>query len=124
MADRGIAARGGSCARRWRSSTSIWACACQASFEHEFQLLDEAPPALPFSLEAQRRAEPFAGELMGALLDAGVQPEFLTPEFAAHQFEIPVAPAEGLGAPIAASCSRRSCARSPAGMSCARASHR
>jgi len=70
----------------------------QASFEHEFQLLDEAPPALPFSLEAQRRAEPFAGELMGALLQAGVHPEFLTPEFAAHQFEIPVAPAVGLGA--------------------------
>jgi len=70
----------------------------QASFEHEFQLLDESPPALPFSLEAQRRAEPFAGELMGALLQAGVHPEFLTPEFAAHQFEIPVAPAVGLGA--------------------------
>ncbi len=81
--------------------------------------------ALPFSLEALRRAEPFAAELMGALLEAGVQPELLTSEFAAHQFEIPVEPAEGLAAArIAASCSRRSCASSPAATSCARASRR
>jgi glutamine synthetase len=77
------------------------------AFEHEFQLLPDpgdpagsrsvdAPPAPPFSLEAQRRAEPFAGEVMDALAQAGVQPERIFPEFAAHQFEIPVAPAEGL----------------------------
>ncbi len=69
-----------------------------ASFEHEFQLLTYVPPALPFSLEAQRRAEPFAAEVMGALADAGVQPERIFAEFAAHQFEIPVAPAEGVAA--------------------------
>ena len=81
-----------------------------ASFEHEFQLLADppapaadprsadVPPALPFSLEAQRWAEPFAGEVMGALADAGVQPERIFAEFAAHQFEIPVAPAEGIAA--------------------------
>ncbi len=72
-----------------------------ASFEHEFQLLAdprsvEEPPALPFSLEELRRAEPFAGEAMGALAVAGVQPERFFAEFAAHQFEIPVHPAEGL----------------------------
>jgi glutamine synthetase len=67
-----------------------------SSFEHEFQLLVDAPAALPFSLEAQRRAEPFAGQAMGALLEAGAQPERFLPEFAAHQFEIPVAAAEGL----------------------------
>jgi glutamine synthetase len=86
-----------------------------ASFEHEFQLLadpavrdpvprtapprsrsGDPPPALPFSLEAQRQAEPFAGRVMGALVEAGVQPERFFAEFAAHQFEIPVAPAEGL----------------------------
>jgi glutamine synthetase len=86
-----------------------------ASFEHEFQLLSDPaardpvprtvrprlrsgdlPPALPFSLEAQRRAEPFAGQVMGALVEAGVQPERFFAEFAAHQFEIPVAPAEGV----------------------------
>ncbi len=78
------------------------------SFEHEFQLLADpavsaggsrsldASSALPFSLEAHRRAEPFAGAVMAALLDAGIQPERFFPEYAPHQFEIPVAPAEGL----------------------------
>jgi len=67
-----------------------------ASFEHEFQLLSDAPAPLSFSLDAQRRAEPFASELMGALAEAGVQPELFTPEYAAHQFEIPVEPAQGM----------------------------
>ncbi len=66
------------------------------SFEHEFQLPAEGPSALPFSLEAQRLAEPFAGEVMGALLEAGLEPERFFPEFAPHQFEIPLAPAPGL----------------------------
>ena len=35
---------------------------------------------------------------MGALAAAGVQPERFFAEFAAHQFEIPVHPAEGLAA--------------------------
>lgn len=69
-----------------------------ASFEHEFQLLIDAPPALPFSLEAQRRAEPFPSEVIGALLEAGAAPERFMAEYAAHQFEIPVEPAEGLAA--------------------------
>ncbi len=69
-----------------------------ASFEHEFQLHADEPPALPFSLEELRRAEPFAGEVMGALAAAGVQPERFFAEYAAHQFEIPVHPAEGLAA--------------------------
>jgi glutamine synthetase len=69
-----------------------------ASFEHEFQLSGAAPPALAFSLEELRRAEPFAGEVMGALAAAGLQPERFFPEFAAHQFEIPVYPAEGVAA--------------------------
>jgi glutamine synthetase len=67
-----------------------------ASFEHEFQLSGDAPPALGFSLEAQRRAEPFCAHVMAALLEAGLEPEMITSEFAAHQFEIPLAPAEGL----------------------------
>jgi glutamine synthetase len=67
-----------------------------ASFEHEFQLLLDTPPALPFSLEAQRRAEPFATRVMNALVAAGVEPERFLPEYAAHQFEIPLAAAEGL----------------------------
>jgi glutamine synthetase len=68
------------------------------SFEHEFQLLTGGPAALPFSLEAQQHAEPFAADVMGALVAAGVQPERFMPEFAAHQFEIPVRPATGLAA--------------------------
>jgi glutamine synthetase len=67
-----------------------------ASFEHEFQLLTGAPAPPSFSLEAQRRAEPFGAHLMGALAEAAVQPEFITSEYAPHQFEVPVAPAEGL----------------------------
>jgi glutamine synthetase len=67
-----------------------------ASFEHEFQLMRDAPAQLPFSLQAQRAAEPFATDVMRALVDAGTQPERFFAEFAAHQFEIPVAPAAGL----------------------------
>jgi glutamine synthetase len=69
-----------------------------ASFEHEFQLrgLPAGPPSLPFSLEAMRRAEPFASDVMGALDAAGVQPERFFGEYAADQFEIPVDVAEGL----------------------------
>jgi glutamine synthetase len=70
----------------------------RASFEHEFQLCTEEPPALAFSLEAQRRAEPFAGALMAALVEAGAEPERFFPEYAPHQFEVPVAPADGLQA--------------------------
>ncbi len=67
-----------------------------ASFEHEFQLVLDYPAALPFSLEAQRRAEPFAAEVMGALIEAGVQPERFFAEYAPHQFEIPMQSAEGI----------------------------
>jgi glutamine synthetase len=67
-----------------------------SSFEHEFRLLCDAPPAAPFSLEAQRGVDPFGGEVMGALRQAGVEPELFFAEYAAHQFEIPVAPAEGV----------------------------
>jgi glutamine synthetase len=69
-----------------------------ASFEHEFQLLREEPSASPFSLEAQRRAEPLPGRLMGALAEAGLEPERFFAEFSSHQFEVPAAPAEGLAA--------------------------
>jgi glutamine synthetase len=70
----------------------------RASFEHEFQLLRDGPAPLPFSLGAQRAAEPFATTVMGALVEAGVEPERFFAEFASHQFEIPVAPAGALQA--------------------------
>jgi glutamine synthetase len=67
-----------------------------ASFEHEFQLLLDTPAALPFTLEEQRRVDPFPGRAMGALVQAGVEPERFFAEYATHQFEIPLAAAEGL----------------------------
>jgi len=67
-----------------------------ASFEHEFQLLLDAPPPLPFSLDAQRRVDPFPVRAMDALASAGLQPERFFAEYAPHQFEIPLAPADGL----------------------------
>jgi glutamine synthetase len=70
----------------------------QASFEHEFQLLIDAPPELPFSLEGQRQAGPFGPRVVGALIEAGVQPERFFSEYAPHQFEIPVQAAEGVAA--------------------------
>ena len=68
------------------------------SFEHEFQLLGGAheAPGLPFSLEAQRRVHPFPSLVMGALHDAGLEPERFFAEFASHQFEVPTAAAEGI----------------------------
>jgi glutamine synthetase len=68
-----------------------------ASFEHEFQLVPaDRQPALPFTLDALRRLEPLPAELVGALIEAGVEPERFFAEYAPQQFEIPVAPAEGL----------------------------
>ncbi len=69
-----------------------------ASFEHEFQLLRDEPSPPPFSLRAMREVEPFATELMGALVEAGTEPERFFAEFAPHQFEVPVAPTGALGA--------------------------
>lgn len=67
------------------------------SFEHEFQLQGRSrPSALPFSLEALREAEPFASAVMGALVEAGVEPERFFPEFASDQYEIPMARTGGL----------------------------
>ncbi|MGP0101582.1 MAG: glutamine synthetase [Solirubrobacteraceae bacterium] len=67
-----------------------------ASFEHEFQLVLDSPSALPFSLEALRQVEPFPTRVMGALVQAGVEPERFFAEYAPHQFEVPVAAAEGI----------------------------
>lgn len=69
-----------------------------ASFEHEFQVISHEPPALPFSLEAQRRAEPLPALLMRALADAGLEPELIFPEFAPHQFEVPLRAVSGVAA--------------------------
>jgi glutamine synthetase len=70
----------------------------RASFEHEFQLVDDGPPPLAFSLAAQRAVDPLGPIIVGALKQAGVEPEFFLPEYGDHQFEVSCAPAEGLAA--------------------------
>ncbi|HUB75243.1 MAG TPA: glutamine synthetase family protein [Solirubrobacteraceae bacterium] len=97
-----------------------------ASFEHEFQIArmsagagargaaadgraagadggaagggGEWPDPLPFTIEAQRLLEPFPRRAMAALAGAGLEPERFFAEYAPRQFELPVAPAEGLAA--------------------------
>jgi len=66
-----------------------------ASFEHEFQLLIDAPAPPPLSLEAQRSIDPFPTLTMAALTEAGVEPERFVPESAPYQYEIPLAASEG-----------------------------
>src|SRR5262249_28629588 len=76
--------------------TSEFGISLRSSFEHEVQLLSDAPAGWPFSLEAQGGAEPFAGQMMAALAQADAQPERFFPEYAPHQFELPVAAASAL----------------------------
>jgi glutamine synthetase len=74
-----------------------------ASFEQEFGLTPGDGPAggrigsaAPFSLEAHRWAEPFGSELVGILADQGLAPETWLPEYGAGQYEITLAPTDGL----------------------------
>lgn len=63
------------------------------SFEQEFQLTGAAlPPAHALSVEALRRADPFAASLYAALAEAGVEPEMILAEFGRQQFEVTCAP--------------------------------
>jgi glutamine synthetase len=66
-----------------------------ASFEHEFQLLIDAPAPPPLSLDAQRSIDPFPTLAMSALSEAGLEPEGFVPETAPNQYEIPLAASEG-----------------------------
>jgi glutamine synthetase len=64
-----------------------------ASFEQEFQLLDAAlPKAHAFAFEALRRTDPFAPQLMGALAQAGIDPEVIIAEYGQDQFEVTCSP--------------------------------
>jgi glutamine synthetase len=67
-----------------------------SAFEQEFQIVGASwRPAPAFSLQAQRRCDPFAAELMAALDEAGVEPEVFLPEYGRDQFEISCGPAFG-----------------------------
>ncbi len=69
----------------------------QSSFEQEFQMPTDVRTA-PFSLPSLRKLEPFASKLFAALAAAGLEPECFVPEYAADQYEIPIAPAIGVAA--------------------------
>lgn len=67
-----------------------------SAFEQEFQIVGASwRPAPAFSLQAQRRCDPFAAELMAALDEAGVEPEVFLSEYGRDQFEISCGPAFG-----------------------------
>jgi glutamine synthetase len=67
-----------------------------SAFEQEFQIVGASwRPAPAFSLQAQRRCDPFAAELMAALDEAGVEPEVFLSEYGRDQFEISCGPAVG-----------------------------
>jgi glutamine synthetase len=67
-----------------------------STFEHEFQLLADYQPGAPFSLSAMRRVDWFPQHVVGALMEAGVEPETFLPEYGPRQFEVPTAPAIGV----------------------------
>ena len=69
-----------------------------ASFEHELTLDTPGPIEGPFTLAAQRIAEPFAGDVIAALRQAGADPEMVLPEYGPNQWEVLVAPTEGIAA--------------------------
>lgn len=67
------------------------------AFEHEFGLEGASWADEPaFSLGAMRRAAGFAGLLMAALREAGMDPETILPEYGRDQFEVTLAPAPAL----------------------------
>ena len=81
--------------------------AVHAAFEHEFVLQGHVPfPPPAFSHEALRRAEPLGGELAAALRLAGLELENFLPEYGEDQFELTVAPRDGLAAADAAAIVR------------------
>lgn len=72
-------------------------CRVIASFEQEFQICNANWSSEPaFALSALRHADPFGPELVGALDEAGCEPENFIAEYGHDQFEITTAPAPGL----------------------------
>jgi glutamine synthetase len=70
-----------------------------AAFEQEFKILRaETSVNHSFSVSALRRMDPFAGRLMAALEEAGVEPEVVIAEYGQDQFEVTCAASESLKA--------------------------
>lgn len=68
-----------------------------AAFEHEFALIRPDVP-VPFSVDAARRAEPLLTRIVTAMIEAGLGPENVLPEFGHNQIEVTHDPAVGVGA--------------------------
>ena len=72
-----------------------------AAFEHEFYLRSAesaGPVGAPFSQAAFRQAGWFGPRLVGALTEAGLEPETFLPEYGPGQFEVTCRPAPALKA--------------------------
>jgi glutamine synthetase len=71
-----------------------------ASFEHEFTLAGIGPagtlPAGAMTFERLRAAEPFGSDLVDLLERAGLEPENWLAEYGDAQYEVTLAPADGL----------------------------
>ena len=71
----------------------------QATFEHEFQILDAGWRNAPaFSLQALRRADPLGPAVIAMLREAGLEPEHFIAEYGRDQYEVTMAPCAGLAA--------------------------
>lgn len=69
----------------------------RGAFEHEFHLsLVEERANAPYNLESFRRQDAFAETFLWALGEAGVTADTFMPEYGPSQYEVTVAPAEGL----------------------------
>lgn len=79
--------------------TDLTGLTLKVSFEHEFQILGTGWAQAPaFSLRALRQADPFGPDLMQALDRLGLAPEVFIAEYGRDQFEVTLAPTEGLAA--------------------------
>jgi glutamine synthetase len=71
----------------------------RAAFEQEFVYTGvEDRPSATYALDAWRRQGIFGEAFLAAIREAGAVPDSLLPEYGARQFEVTVAPAEGLRA--------------------------
>ena len=71
----------------------------RAAFEQEFTYTGiEDRPSATYSLDAFRRQGEFGEALMAAVRQAGARPDSFLPEYGPRQFEVTVAPTEGVRA--------------------------
>jgi glutamine synthetase len=88
-----------------------------AAFEHEFKLFRNGsgePAPLSMTIEALRYISPLDVDIVEGLEQAGIGVEGFEPEYASHQYEVSVAPKDGLRAADEAVLLReivRDCAR-------------